>query len=68
MSNLLAPNDKKELFTITIKVFENCSNLDVSSKDHKTTYQEIIGALEVHKTTLIIEQSGYNIKKLSKKE
>jgi hypothetical protein len=55
------PNYKKERFTITIEVFENCINYSLVTVEGVEIHTyEIIGALEALKGRYIYEQSLYN--------
>jgi hypothetical protein len=60
-TKLFTPNPKKHLYTIEIKVMENCSSFMVSG-DHAPTYHELIGVLEANKVNLLISQREINIK------
>lgn len=66
-TKLLTPDYSKKRFTITIEVFKN-GNLfsTVPEKNYKPAYQEIVGAIEITKYSLLSQQSGNNQKEYSK--
>lgn len=62
---MLTPNYDCKLFKIEITVFENGQTMDVIPETGKRepSYQAIIGALDIMKTTTIFSQSGVNAEK-----
>ena len=65
---LFTPNPKKHLYTITIDVFENCSITTVKNiGDYKSTFHEVVGALESQKNHVMNTQREQNMKTLNKK-
>ncbi len=56
--------------TITIEVFTNSHPFKIESSENKMTIQEVIGALEIVKTNLVVNQGFINeesYKKLKEK-
>ena len=57
------PNTKKKRFTISIEVFENCQRMSIyHEEDVKVLFQEVIGAIEVQRQIMILDQSLENMK------
>lgn len=54
---LFTPDYSKKKFTIIIDVCDNCN---VVKTEGDATYQEMIGALEIIKRSLIVEQTKIN--------
>lgn len=64
---MLMPDYGKEKFEIIITVHENCQTFNVRSLNgDPTSYQQIIGALDIMKTSIFFEQSGINIEQYRK--
>lgn len=62
-NKLFKPDFDKPLFTIKIEVLDNCARIGiVADGEYKPTYQEVIGALEAQKISLIFQQREVNIK------
>lgn len=64
LNKLMKPDFNKQKFEIVITVGENCQTINVNSleKGFQPNYQEIIGALEIQKSMMMYDQSGYNRK------
>lgn len=57
------PDSTVKKFTIEITVFDNCQEIKITGcGEHKATYQEVIGAIEIQRIALILQQSSTNIK------
>jgi hypothetical protein len=63
-SKLFTQNTSKPIFKIEIDVFENCQTMKViPAEGENTSYQAIIGALEIQKLSMWVEQSTANMEK-----
>lgn len=61
-NKVLEPDFNKKRFSIVIDVFENTQTIEIHSQPGIVVrYQEIIGALELMRMNMVINQSSKNI-------